>query len=83
MDNSSTGFKDKTGRLIFLGDIVQHRLGKFGKSVGTKQYQVIKFGKKVHLVDESAVEAKYGGMPLTNTLCEHLVVIDSQHLPQR
>ena len=74
-----TGFADKTGRKIHVGDIVQHRLGKFGKSGGTKNFTVIKYGKKYELVEGSVQDNKYGGIALTEKLCEYLVVIDSEY----
>lgn len=82
MEDTRTDFKDKSGRTIFIGDIVQHRLGKFGLSGGAKNYRVIKFGKKYHLVNESQIDTKYGGILLTEKLCDHLVVFKSSHIPQ-
>ena len=75
-----TGFKDKSGRTIYVGDVLQHRLGKFGKSGGTKNYKVIQFGKKYHVVDESREEYKYGGLALTLQFCESTVVIRSDQI---
>jgi len=76
----NTGFKDKSGRAIYVGDIVQHRLGKFGKSGGTQSFKVISFGKKYHLVGESDDDTKYGGRVLAEKTCENLVVIKSDQL---
>lgn len=77
-----TGFKDKVGRDIYVGDVLQHRLGKFGKSKsgGTKNLKVIQFGRKYHLVDESQNEYRYGGTVLTQKICEHLVVLKSNRI---
>ncbi len=76
----NTGILDKTGRSIFVDDVVQHRLGKFGKSGGSKNFKVILYGKKYHLVEESRIDYKYGGMQLTQKLSENLVVIKSSHI---
>jgi len=76
----NTGFKDKSGRSIYTGDTVQHRLGKFGTSGGTQNLKVISFGKKYHLVGESENNIKYGGRVLTEKTCENLVVIKSDQL---
>jgi hypothetical protein len=74
-----TGFSDKTGRKIHIGDVVQHRLGKFGKSGGTKNFTVINVGKKYKLVEGSLADSKYGGVVITEKICEYLVVIDSKY----
>ena len=76
----NTGATDKTGRSIFVGDIVQHRLGKFGKSSGSKNFKVILYGKKYHLVEESDIDYKYGGIPLTPKLSGSLVVVNSNRI---
>lgn len=76
-DETSTGFLDKTGRTIYVGDIVQHRLGKYGMSGGSKNFKVIQFGKGFHLVNESHTDERYGGTRLTQKMCENLVVIKS------
>ena len=75
-----TGFKDKSGRTIYVGDILQHRLGKFGKSGGTKNYKVILFGKKYQVVDESREDYKFGGLTLSLQFCENAVVIQSSQI---
>lgn len=77
-----TGFKDKFGCSIFVGDVVQHRLGKFGKSGGTRNLRVIKFGKGYDLISESRFDDKYGGVSLTQKVCEFLVVLKSDQLPR-
>jgi len=77
-----TGFKDKTGRSIHVGDIVQHRLGKFGKSGGSHNLKVIIFGKKYHLVGESDTDTKYGGTLLVEKLCDNLVILTSDYVPK-
>lgn len=76
-----TNYRDKTGREIHVGDIIQHRLGKFGKSGGAQNFKVIQFGEKHHLVPESQTDNKYGGTLLTEQLCEHSVVVKSNFLP--
>jgi len=79
---NNTGFKDKTGHALYVDDIVQHRLGNFGKSGGSSTFKVIRFGKKYNLVAESSNDNKYGGTALTQNICENLVVIKSNHLPR-
>ena len=76
----NTEFIDKTGRAIYVGDIVQHRLGKFGKSGGSHNLRVTVFGKGYHLVDESDSDERFGGMKMTQKICENLVVIKSDHM---
>lgn len=76
-----TNYMDKTGREIRVGDIIQHRLGKFGKSGGPQNFKVIQFGKRYHLIPDSRTDTKYGGILLTKQLCEHLVVVKSNYLP--
>ena len=78
-----TGFTDKTGRQIHTGDVLQHRLDKFGKAAsgGPRNYRVIRFGKSVHLIPEAQVSEAFGGMKLTPILCEKLVVLRCEHMP--
>jgi hypothetical protein len=75
-----TGINDKTDRSILVGDVVQYRLGKFAKSGGAKAYEVIKHGKKYHLVGESDIDNKNGGILLTPMMSKNLVVIKSNHI---
>ena len=75
MEPIDTGCKDKTGRTIYVGDILQIRLGTFSKSGGAQTVRVFEYGKKFHVVAESQTDTKYGGTELTHTLCQNLVVI--------
>lgn len=75
----ATGFTDKNDRIIHVGDILQHRLGKFGKSGGSKNFKVIVFGKKYHIVDEFVDDAKFGGGILNDAICRKVVVIRCDH----
>lgn len=75
----NTGFKDKAGRTVHVNDVLQHRLG-FSKSGGPKNFKIIKYGKKYHLVNEYSADDKYGGIPLTNTICENSVVLRCDHI---
>lgn len=77
-ESIDTGFRDKTGRTIYVGDIVQSRLGAFGKSGGPKDMKVIVFGKHFHLVSEFETDVKYGGIELKKATAEHLVIIRSE-----
>ena len=79
-EDSNTGFKDKSGRSIYVGDIVQHRLGKFGKSGGTQNFRVMRFGKNYNLVREAQPDEKSGGSVLTEQGCQHIVVLRSDHI---
>jgi hypothetical protein len=76
----NTGINDKSGRSIFVDDVVQHRLGKFGKSGGTKNYKVVVYGKKYHLVDQFETDYQYGGILLTDKIAKYLIVIQSKHI---
>lgn len=71
-----TGFKDKTGKAIHIDDIVQHRLGKFGKSGGATTKRVIKSGKRFVLADVS--NGTYGSR-LSDDITPYLVIIDCPH----
>lgn len=76
-----TGFKDKSGRNIHVDDIIQHRLGKFGKkSGGPTNDRVVKLGKKYRLVPESNSDIT-PGVPLVDNLCRYIVVINCRHIP--
>ena len=77
-----TGFKDKFGRSIHVDDVVQHRLGTFGKaSGGPSNKRVILFSGKPQLVDEANTDAKYGGTAINEKLCGYLVVLRCDHIP--
>ncbi len=70
---------DKSGRLIKEGDILQLRLGSHGVKGGPVTKRVIRYGKKVHIVNLSDVDAKYGGIELTQQIADSAVVIESAH----
>jgi len=74
-----TGFKDKSGRTIHVNDVLQHRLGS-SKSAGARNFRIFKFGKKYHLANEYRGDIKYGGIRLTNVICEDSVVLRCDHL---
>ena len=77
-----TGFKDKSGRSIHVDDIVQHRLGKFGKaSGGPTNRRVIEFHGKYQTVSELMFNPNIGGTNLTNDTCKHLIVFRCDHIP--
>ena len=77
-----TKFKDKAGKAIHIGDIVEHRLDNHqsSKNAGPKRMRVIKPYKKVCLIGESETDTKYGGLKLDDTLARYLVVIDCDHM---
>lgn len=76
-----TGFKDKFGRSIHVDDVLQHRLGKFGKAGEPRNNRVIEFQGKYQLVSESEANLKYGGASLSNDICDYLVVLRCDHMP--
>jgi len=72
-----TGFKDKTGKPILVGDIIQLRLpGSNSKHGGSTLYRVIRFGKHIDLVKPSSLDNKYGGMRFTEQNAQNAVIID-------
>ena len=75
-----TGFYDKTGKPIHVGDVVQYRLGKFGKSGGSILKRVEKCGKRFCLVDESLSASQHTGVKINDATCQYLVVIDCRHM---
>ena len=75
MDGEETGFKDKQGKLIHYGDILQLGLGKSDRV--TKR--VIRFGKHAQLVNADDTDHKYGGYKLTKEHCELAVILDHSH----
>ncbi len=79
---TDTGFKDKANRMIHVDDILQHRLGTFGKSSGgPRNSRVIDFHGKFQLVPENQNDTKFGGNDLTSHLCQFLVVLRCNHIP--
>lgn len=79
MDGQDTGFKDKQGKPIHYGDILQIGLGISDRT----KHRVVRFGKHVQLFDltESEAQTKYGGRNLTNESCQLAVIIDHHHAP--
>lgn len=50
MDN--TGFVDRSGKALYVGDIIQWRLGKFAKkSAGPTHYQLVRTKKGIKLMN--------------------------------
>ena len=79
---TETGFRDKNDQAIHVDDIVQYKLGKFGKaSGGPRNSRVINFHGKFQLVDEACSDAKYGGRKLDEKTCAYLVVLRCNHMP--
>jgi hypothetical protein len=77
MDGEDTGFKDKQGKPIHYGDILQLGLG-----IGDRtRKRVIRFGKHTQLVNAEDVDVKYGGYILSKEHCEHAVIVDHLHKP--
>jgi hypothetical protein len=77
MDGEETGFKDKQGKPIHYGDILQLGLGISDRV----QKRVIRFGKHVQLVNADETTTKYGGYNLTNEHCKLAVILDHHHKP--
>jgi len=76
-----TGFTDKTGRDIHIGDIVQHRLGKFNKaSAGPSRTVVSRYGKKIVLAPESQPDSLASSATLNKSIAQYLTIIDCAHL---
>lgn len=83
-DSTDTGIKDKSGKPIRLGDILQHRLGAYAKSPsnGPSLYRVIRFGKHIHVVPAHKETPKYGGTRLTQRFADYTVIIDHTDITQ-
>ena len=78
MTFQDTGLTDKAGKPIHVDDIVEHRLGKFGKSGGTSRYRVTHLHKPYRLTPEHAMDDNAGAR-LTDRAAHYLVVIDCRH----
>lgn|GEM_PF-1506826 len=76
-----TGFKYSRGRPVHVGDILQHRLGKYSSSGGPVNLRVIQFGKKFHLVAESNAKCDHGGLVMTEKLCDRVVTLLRDQMP--
>ena len=76
-----TGFKDKAGRSIHVDDILQHRLGKFGKSSGPVNSRVIEFHGKYQQVIEAETDLSRGGNKITEDFCKNATVLHCNHIP--
>jgi hypothetical protein len=75
-----TEFFDKFGKQIFIGDTLQTRLGKFGKSGGSTRQQVLRKDNHIKLVNESDAERKYGGYDLTQQIANYSVIVEKEIL---
>jgi hypothetical protein len=78
MKDTETEFHDKTGRSIYIGDIVQYRL--HGKNSNPLNYRVIRFGKHVNIVPVHITDPDIGGWHLTHTMTEYIVVIQTDFI---
>lgn len=76
--NDKTEFVDKTGRPIYVGDIIQHRMSGSGKS-GAQRLRVVWFGKNIHVVSEST-SVDYGGVRLATLPTEFITVVETKHM---
>lgn len=78
MENA-TEFFDKSHKQIYIGDVLQTRLGTFAKKGrGPSLSKVIRFGKHIQLVDVNDTEHKYGGRNLTKQVAELSVIVDRE-----
>ncbi len=69
-----TEFKDKTGALIYTGDIVMWRLGKYAMKSGGPSYHQI-YTSKRHGVSIRHLESTVG-RKLRESDCKYLVIYD-------
>jgi len=79
MTDDKTKYVDRAGRTIFIGDIIQYRLGS-GKSGGAWRLRVIRSGKKVYAVPENTTKLDKRGERLAVYRPEHLVVVESKYI---
>lgn len=71
-----TGIFDRSGKEIYVGDVIQTRLGNHAKkSGGPSASRVIRFHKNVELVDTDKDEYPYGGRRLTEQVAKNSVII--------
>jgi hypothetical protein len=75
MNNEATEFKDKQGKVIHTGDLVQVGLG-----ISDRQLKrVINVGKHVKLVNPDDIEGTVGSYKLTADIAARSVIIDRAH----
>lgn len=72
-----TEFSDKSGKPLYIGDIIQWRLGKFGKSGGPTLHKVIRTKKGVKLVNPDSNGPE--GMLLRKSDEQYISLFDSSH----
>lgn len=71
-----TEFSDRLGRPIYVGDVIQYRLGLNSKHGGPKSYRIIKTKRAVKLADVRLAEPK-DGLLLRKTYERHIVITDT------
>lgn len=75
---NETIFKDNRGQVIFVGDTVQYRLGKFAKKSGGPTLHLVTYSKKgIGLMNIQHPE--YGSRLLRQSDCEYITIFDKSH----
>lgn len=70
-----TGFFDKSGKPVYIGDIVQYRLN-LGSAV---QLEVVKTKQGIRLLNPNRTQPSSSGIPLQKKYEQYISIVDTSH----